>query len=130
GTNRFAVRSPGTEGRFEAVQLAAIAQDLFHAVKIVVPQERFPPAAGDRPTLALRVAIHVLSGAVHVDPLKIVKVHRIGRGAPTSAESVGIRNLQPERAPAARRMAGEKPGRGGRHGPELTVELGNELFDE
>ena len=86
--------------------------------------------AGDRPLLALAIAKHVLAGSVDVDPLEIAEIDRVGTGRPGAAEDVGIGHLEPEAAPAARRVAVQQPGpRVGDHGKGL-LQVGDELLDE
>ena len=86
--------------------------------------------AGDRPAVAVAVAEHVLARGVEVDPLEVAEIDRVGAGRPGAAEDVGVRHLEPEAAPAARRMAVEQPGpRLGDRG-ERRLDVGDQLLDQ
>ena len=71
----------------------------------------FGATPGQRPRLALRIREHVGVRLDQVDALKIAEVHRVGRRGPDAAEKVGIGHLQPQAAPAARRMPGQESSR-------------------
>jgi hypothetical protein len=91
-----------------------------------------PPArANEVAQPAVARAICVLGRAGRdVDADETAKIDGIGGGRPGSAEEVRVGDLQPERAPPARRVAGEKAGVRLRRQTEAKLEIRDELFDE
>ena len=65
-----------------------------------------------------------------VDAGEASEIDRVGRGGPGSAEELRIDHLEPQRAPAARRVTGQKAGVRRRNQAEAFLEMRDELLGE